>query len=73
VELAAHLAKVPAKAKGSPYSAVLSGRVPLVPRLGRERRRSGRGAHYALPPQFGAAGAAEAAAAAAAAAQPTVW
>jgi hypothetical protein len=60
VELAEHLAKVPAKAKGSPYSAVLSGRVPLAPRLGRDKRRSGRGAQYAPPPQFGAAGAAAA-------------
>jgi hypothetical protein len=58
VELSAYLAKVPAKAKGSPYSAVLSGRVPLVPRLSREKKTSGRSAQYTPPPQFAAGGAA---------------
>lgn len=61
-ELAGHLGKVPAKVKGSPYSAVFSGKVPLVPRLSREKRKLGKGSSYSLPPQFQVGGAAAAAA-----------
>lgn len=51
-ELAGHLGKVPAKVTGSPYSAIFSGKVPLVPRLSREQKKLGKGSSYTLPPQF---------------------